>query len=91
MHRKLGLTYLQIDACQNDNIFYWKEHENEKKCLKCAHLKWKGKSEKGDDSDDESEIRKKGKNVPYKVLCRFPLVLRLERLFMSTKIASHKH
>ena len=53
------------------------------------HPRWKDKREEGDVSDDKGEITGKGRNVPYKILCYFPLILRLQRLFMSAKTASH--
>jgi len=31
--RELGLSYVKIDACQNDCILYWQERENEKNFL----------------------------------------------------------
>ena len=75
--RDLGLSYVKIEACKNDCILYWKEHEHADKCPKCAHPRWKDKREEADDSDDESDKKGQRKNIPYKILRYFPLVPRL--------------
>ena len=87
--QELGLSYVKIEACTNDYVLYWKDHENAEKCPKCAHPRWKDRMEESDYSDDESENKGKGRKVPYKVLRYFPLILRLQRLFISNKTASH--
>jgi len=87
--RELELSYVKIEACKNDCILYWKEHENAEKCPRCDHSRWKHKSEEGDDGDYKGEIRGKGRNVSCKVLHYFPLIPRLQRLFMYAKTASH--
>ena len=61
--RDLGLSYVKIDACQNDCILYWQEHENEEKCPKCDHPRWMGQCENGDDRENENDIQGKGKKV----------------------------
>jgi hypothetical protein len=32
----LGMDYEKIDVCQDNCMLFWKEHINEKKCLKCG-------------------------------------------------------
>jgi hypothetical protein len=32
----LGMDYENIDVCQDNYMLFWKEHINEKKCLKCG-------------------------------------------------------
>jgi hypothetical protein len=32
----LGMEYEKIDVCKNNCIIFYKEHKNEKKCLKCG-------------------------------------------------------
>jgi hypothetical protein len=34
----IGLDYEKIDICQDNCMFFWKEHINEKKCLTCRKL-----------------------------------------------------
>jgi hypothetical protein len=31
-----GMDYEKIDVCQDNCMFFWNEHINEKKCLKCG-------------------------------------------------------
>jgi radical SAM superfamily enzyme len=32
----LGMEYEKTDVCKNNYIIFYKEHKNEKKCLKCG-------------------------------------------------------
>jgi hypothetical protein len=32
----LGMDYEKINVCQDNCMLFWKEHINEKKCLKCG-------------------------------------------------------
>jgi hypothetical protein len=32
----LGMNYEKNDVCQNSWMLFWKEHEEENKCLKCG-------------------------------------------------------
>ncbi|GLT42189.1 hypothetical protein SLA2020_162040 [Shorea laevis] len=85
MIRDLGLHYDKIDACENDCMLFWKEHEKAEHCLICGQSRWKEietKTNKG------PKHEKCGKKIPRKVLRYFPLKKRLQRLFMSTKTAS---
>ena len=72
----IGLGYQSIHACKNDCILYRNEHETLDFCPECSESRWKVNNEKG-------------KKVPHKVLRYFPLKPRLQRLFMSRKIANH--
>ncbi|KAL4394725.1 hypothetical protein AHAS_Ahas02G0180700 [Arachis hypogaea] len=40
MVRDLGLDYKKIDACPNDCMLYWKEHENDTFCHECGTSRW---------------------------------------------------
>ncbi|XP_055961230.1 uncharacterized protein LOC126675126 [Mercurialis annua] len=73
--RDLGLGYVKIDACINDCVLFWKENENLDRCPNpaCKAPRWK--SGLG-----------KHKKIAQKVLRHFPLVPRLQRLFMSKDI-----
>nr|XP_015621188.1 uncharacterized protein LOC4326258 isoform X1 [Oryza sativa Japonica Group]XP_015621190.1 uncharacterized protein LOC4326258 isoform X1 [Oryza sativa Japonica Group]XP_025883272.1 uncharacterized protein LOC4326258 isoform X1 [Oryza sativa Japonica Group]XP_025883275.1 uncharacterized protein LOC4326258 isoform X1 [Oryza sativa Japonica Group] len=74
MLRDLGLGYESIHACINDCVLFWKELEDYDKCPVCNESRWK--------------IHKGKKRVPHKVLRYFPLIPRLQRLFMNKDIAS---
>ncbi|XP_042946082.1 uncharacterized protein LOC122279468 [Carya illinoinensis] len=73
--RGLGFTYTKIHACLNDCILYWKENADKEECPKCKVSRW-------------IFSKSKQKNIPQKVLRHFPLKPRLQRLFMSQKIAA---
>ena len=89
--RALGLDYVKIDACINHCILYWKENKGLDKCPKCDASRWKEKvSVQGDnhidtDDDDTSKVGR----VLQLVLRHFPLIARLQRMFMSLKLAEH--
>ena len=70
--KDLGLDYYKIDACENDCILYWKEHEKLIECPTCGLSRWK----------QEKEGSSKGVKVSRKVLRYFPLKPRLQRLYM---------
>jgi hypothetical protein len=36
----LGMNYKKNDVCQNSWMFFWKEHKEENKCLKCGKLRY---------------------------------------------------
>ncbi|XP_050919416.1 uncharacterized protein LOC127136954 [Lathyrus oleraceus] len=84
MIRDLGLDYKKIDACPNDFMIYWKNHENDTSCHVCGAPRW-NEDVKGDDKVEKSH---KSHKVPLKVLRHFPLIPRLQRLFMCSKTAS---
>ncbi|KAL3834256.1 hypothetical protein ACJIZ3_008992 [Penstemon smallii] len=81
----LGLNCIRIDACPNDCMLYWKEHENDIVCHVCNTSRYiQGEI----DGVDEEVSSVKCKKIPAKVLRYFPLKPRLQRLFMSSKTAS---
>ncbi|KAL4278899.1 hypothetical protein GQ457_03G021490 [Hibiscus cannabinus] len=72
--RDLGLSYINIDACVNDCILYWKQYEHFDECPNCQASRWKiglGKCKK----------------IARKIVKYFPLKPRLQRLFMSKDVA----
>ncbi|XP_071940025.1 uncharacterized protein [Coffea arabica] len=75
----LGLGYEKIDACPNDCSLYWGSAEKRTSCETCNKLRWAVS-----ENDPTGEKRK----ISQKVLWHFPLKARLQRLFMSSKIAS---
>jgi len=68
--RKLGFGYVSIHVCKYDCALFWKDHEEDDHCLVCGFTRWK--------------VNKEGKKkVPHKVLRYFPIIPRLQRLFIS--------
>ena len=72
--RELGLSYIPIHACKNDCIVFYKKNEQATECPKCGEPRYKMDS-------------MKRKKIPHKVLRYFPLISRLQRLYMSRKMA----
>ncbi|KAA0051737.1 uncharacterized protein E6C27_scaffold60G001270 [Cucumis melo var. makuwa] len=66
----LGLGYETIHACKYDCILYWKEFADLQHCPTCGEARYKVN-------------HNRGKKLPHKVLRHFPLVPRLQRLFVS--------
>jgi len=74
--RKLGFGYVSIHVCKYDCALFWKDHEEDDHCLVCGFTRWK--------------VNKEGKKkVPHKVLRYFPIIPRLQRLFISKQRAQY--
>jgi hypothetical protein len=72
--RKLGFGYVSIDVCKYDCALFWKDNEDDDHCPVCGFTRWK--------------VNKEGrKKVPHKVLRYFPIIPRLQKLFMSKQRA----
>ncbi|KAL4374177.1 hypothetical protein AHAS_Ahas05G0155700 [Arachis hypogaea] len=84
MIRDLGLDYKKRDACPNDCLLYRKELKDETQCCVC------GTSRYTENSSDNSENQphKNGRPIPAKTLRYFPIIPRLQRLFMCSKTAA---
>ncbi|XP_025822280.1 uncharacterized protein LOC112898099 [Panicum hallii] len=74
--RKLGFGYVSIDVCKYDCALFSKDHEGDDHCPVFGFTRWKV----------NKECRKK---VPHKVLRYFPIIPRLQRLFMSKQRAQY--
>jgi hypothetical protein len=83
----LGLDYKKIDACPNDCILYYKDNEHLEECPKCGVSRWIKHAQ--NPTQKRSETMQKQKKVPAKVLRHFPLVPRLQRLYMTEKTAKN--
>ncbi|XP_057758862.1 uncharacterized protein LOC130979432 [Arachis stenosperma] len=86
--RKLGIEYKKVDACPNDCMLYRGEYENATKCKQCGTSRWKQKTRKGSVTKLKIPVKKNGKPLPAKSLRYFPLIPRLQRLFMCSKTSS---
>ncbi|XP_071688269.1 uncharacterized protein [Rutidosis leptorrhynchoides] len=84
--RDLGLGYEKIDACENDCMLYWKENKDKIKCDVCNKSRYK-ESRQGNEDDQSNTADDNGQKIGAKVLRYFPLIPRLQRLFMSPKTA----
>ena len=78
----IGLKYEKIDACNNNCMLFWKDDTSLESCRVCGLSRWKVDQTSG-------RVRKKqnGKFMPTKVLRYFPLIPRLQRLYMCSKTA----
>lgn len=76
----LSLGYDTIHACENDCVLFRKQYANADVCPKCntSHRKTSKKSLDG----------KRVHKVPRKVLRYFPIEERLQKMFMSPKLAN---
>jgi hypothetical protein len=77
----LGMEYEKIDVCKDNCMIFYKEHKNEKKCLKCG----KRRLVEVVNEDGETVTTK----TAHKQLCYMPLMPRMKWLFISKKIARH--
>ena len=82
----LGLDYKKIYACPQNCMLFIKENANADKCNICGTSRWKNVKY---NSTDGLRTCSKGKKISTKVLRHFPLIPRLQRLFMSSKTTSY--
>ena len=87
--RELGLSYNKIDACPNDCMLYWKTKINKEACDRCGVSRWQSNTKIEEDAIN-SETQQKSRKVPCKVLRHFPLIPRLQRLYMTSIVAKEK-
>ena len=76
--RKMGLDYIKIDACLYDCMLFWGPDATLDKCRRCGTARYKVEGE----GHNKKKRRRAIKSMRY-----FPLRPRLQRLFMSPKIA----
>ncbi|XP_016200320.1 uncharacterized protein LOC107641339 [Arachis ipaensis] len=86
--RKLGIEYIKIDACPNDYMMYRGDDENLTRCKKCGCSRWKQKTKKGSIVRLNVPVKRNEKPIAAKTLRYFPLIPRLQRLFMFNKTSS---
>ncbi|XP_057250626.1 uncharacterized protein LOC125497867 [Beta vulgaris subsp. vulgaris] len=82
--KKLSLNSIKIDACPNNCMLFWKEHANADECVKCHASRWK-KKEQG---NGNPATKPNPKKLPCQTMRYFPLIPRLQRMFMSSKTAA---
>ena len=95
--KELGLGYENIHVCLNDCMLFWKHNANDETCSVCGTSWWVVVSndndqdhtnEDDDVQDDTNASSEKSKKKAAKILWWFPLKPRLQRLYMSSKIAT---
>ncbi|XP_057760336.1 uncharacterized protein LOC130980698 [Arachis stenosperma] len=85
--RKLDIEYKKIDACPNDYMLYTGSDHDLSRCKRCGASRWKQKTRKNSIVRINAVVKKNGKPQAAKVLRYFPLIPRLQRLFMYSKTA----
>ncbi|XP_072087339.1 uncharacterized protein [Arachis hypogaea] len=86
--RKLGIEYAKIDACPNDCMLYRGDDANLTRCKKCGCSRWKQKTKKGSILRLNVPVKRNGKPIAAKTLRYFPLIPRLQWLFMCSNTLS---
>ncbi|KAK8559250.1 hypothetical protein V6N12_042531 [Hibiscus sabdariffa] len=84
MIKDLGLGYEKIHSCPNDCMLYWGDRTNQESCHVCGQSRWTNRDVENVNAD---EVETRSRLKPVKVLRYFPLIPRLQRLFMSSKTA----
>jgi len=84
--RDLGLSYKKIHAYFNDCVLFRGEYENLDKCPICEESRWEHTNSEGTDDVEDGGVKKK---VPRKVLRYFPLISRLQRLYMNDTTSAY--
>ncbi|XP_062100153.1 uncharacterized protein LOC133806034 [Humulus lupulus] len=75
--RLFDLGYENIHACVNDCCLFRKDKENLQECPTCGTSRWMS----------DKLTKKVRHGVPAKVLRYFPIIPRLKRMFMSSRIS----
>jgi hypothetical protein len=83
--KDMGLGYEKIPACRNNCMLFWKGNKDLESCTICGVSKWKDEINLDEDGQPISSTKKR----PAKQLRWFPLIPRLQRLFMSHHTAPH--
>ncbi|XP_072075266.1 uncharacterized protein [Arachis hypogaea] len=86
--RKLGIAYKKIDACPNDCMLYQGSNQELSRCKECGTSRWKQKTRRNSIVRINVVVKKNGKPQAAKVLRYFPLIPRLQRMFMSSKTST---
>nr|GFA36941.1 hypothetical protein [Tanacetum cinerariifolium] len=73
----MGSGYKKIHVCSNNYILYWKDNKELTVCPTCKISRWKV----------DNKTHKVYENIPAKVMWYFPIISRLQRLFMLESIS----
>ena len=72
---EVGLGYQTIHVCKFDCALFWGDHKDDTHCHVCGLSRWR----------DPTTIKK----VAHKVLRYFPIIPRLQRIFVSKEMSTH--
>lgn len=86
--KRFDLGYEKIAACPNDCMLFWGENKNMENCEVCGSSKWVETEMDNVHVDHESVSETIKKKKFAKILRYFPLIPRLQRLFMSSKTST---
>jgi hypothetical protein len=75
----LGMNYQKIDACEDNCMLFWKEHEKTTHCIHCGKSRYAVVLDK-----DGNEVTT---NMSIKQLRYLPITPRLKRLFLNQETA----
>jgi hypothetical protein len=81
--RDIGLRYEKISACRNNCMLFWKDNKDLYSCVKYGQSKWNDEIHLDEDDQPISSSKKR----LVKVLRWFPIIPRLQGLFMSQRTA----
>jgi hypothetical protein len=84
--RDLGLDYVKIHTCQNDCVLFFDKYANLETCPICKKSRWKVVEKTFDNNCSAVGATFVKKRLPVKVLRYFPLIPRLQRMYMSKKM-----
>ena len=97
MLKDLGFNYKKIDVCPNHCILFWKEHKAADFCHVCGACRWitveedvqcQRTTNRRISKNDLNALLPNGNKIPKKILRHFPIIPRLQRLFMCSKTSS---
>ncbi|KAK1604788.1 hypothetical protein QYE76_028461 [Lolium multiflorum] len=71
----VGLGYETIHACKFDCSLFWGDHKDDTNCHVCGLSRYRDPTGK--------------KKIPHKVLRYFPIIKRLQRLFVKKEMSTH--
>jgi hypothetical protein len=81
----MGLEYEKISTCRNNYMLFWKDNKDLDSYTVCGESKWRAETH----LDQDGEVISLRKKRPVKVLRWFPLIPRLQRLFMLEHTAPY--
>jgi hypothetical protein len=81
--RDLGLDYVKIHAYQNDFVSFFDKYANLETCPICKKSRWKVVEKTSHNNCSVVGATFVKKQLPVKILRYFPLIPRLQRMYMS--------
>jgi hypothetical protein len=85
--RDLGLDYVKIHTCENDCVLFFEQYANLETCPICKQSRWKVVEKNLGNNDNAIGPTTVKKRLLVKILCYFPLIPRLQRMYMSKQMS----